>query len=203
SAKETVKVLDPSIAPCYSGGSSNNTYTMYGFRPDVLRLLPSKLDANGVHVLVSNSDLQANGQALSKVELPDAGSGNQVPTTAGASLLIVYRDPVSPLTSISVYDGIGVQSPGTATTHTFAGFLGAPASPTARMTQIVSGGASNSSTRLYFNDMATPLATNPFPFSGPGSDRSWNTVTYDVSAKMNLKAESAEYGETVTRRGEG
>src|SRR4030095_2221297 len=52
----------------------------------------------------------------------------------------------------------------------------------------------------YLNDMATPLATNPFPFSGPGSDRSWNTVTYDVSANMNLKADSAEYGETVTTK---
>ena len=31
SAREIAKVLDPSIAPCYSGGSSNNVCTMYAF----------------------------------------------------------------------------------------------------------------------------------------------------------------------------
>ena len=203
-AKETVKPLDPSIAPCYSGGSSNTTYTMYGFRADVLRLLPSKLDENGIRVLVNNDDLLANGQPLTTVRMPDAGSGNQSPTTAGVSLFVVYRDRVSPLTSISVYDGVAVQTPGAATEHTFAGFLGAPANANARMTQIVSAGANNSSERLYFNN--TLLAANPFAGGGPASDRSWTTATYDVGASrvggslMGGKTDSAEYGEMVTTK---
>lgn len=200
SAKETVKVLDPSIAPCYSGGSSNNSYIMYAFRADVLRLLPSKLDANGVRVLVNDTDLQANGQTLSTVLLPDSGSGNGVPNSAGASLFIVYRDPVSPLTSISVYDGLSVQPPGVTTTHAFAGYLRASANPTARMTQIVSGGANNSSERVFFGDMVNPLATNPFAGGGPSSDRTWSTVTWDVSSRMNLKTDAGTYGDTVTTK---
>ena len=50
-----------------------------------------------------NGKVQANG--VHQVALPDAGSGNQVPSTAGASLLVIYRDPAKPLTSIVIYDG--------------------------------------------------------------------------------------------------
>src|SRR5262249_58942519 len=60
---------------------------------DVFRFLP--IDANG--------KVQANG--VHQVTLPDAGTGNQVPSSAGASLVVIYRDPAKPLTSIVIYDG--------------------------------------------------------------------------------------------------
>jgi hypothetical protein len=86
----------------------------------------------------------------------------------------------------------------------FAGFLGAPADATARMTQIVSGGANNSSERLYFNN--TLLAANPFAGGSPSSDRSWTTATYDVGSTrvggslMGAKTDSTVYGEMVTTK---
>jgi hypothetical protein len=199
-AKESSKVLNASAAPCWSGGTSNATYTMYGFRADVLRMLPSMSDATGIHVLVNNSDLQANGQALSTITLPDSGAGNHIPLTPGATLFVVYRDRVSPLTSISVYDNdLLIQAPGATTTETFTGFLGAPANPTARVTHVVSSGSNNSTERVFFN--GTQL-TNPFnPFSlqgGSSSERGWNTVTYDVGNLMGAKVDSPDYGERVT-----
>ena len=46
-AKASSLPLVPSTAPCWSGGSSNASYTMTMFRADVLRLLPVQQDASG------------------------------------------------------------------------------------------------------------------------------------------------------------
>jgi hypothetical protein len=204
-AKASTKPLTPSTAPCWSGGSSNASYSMTMFRADVLRLLPNQNDGLGNpngRLLVNDADLLANGKTLNTVTLPDSGTGNQVPSTAGATLVVVYRDSTRPLTSISVYDGIAVQAPGTVTRQTIAGFLQAAPVSTAfppRMTQIVGSGANNSTERLYFNE--TLIATNPFVASAsPSSDRAWSARTYDVSSLMGAKTNSTTYGEQVTTR---
>ncbi len=199
-AKASSAPLAPSTAPCWSGGSSKSTYTMTMFRADVLRLLPIQNDASGQptgKVLVNDADLLSNGQALTTVTLPDAGTGNRVPSTAGATLFVVYRDPAHPLTSISVYDGIAIQAPRAVTTQTIRGFLQAAASPTARMTQIVGSGAKNATDRLFFN--GSLLATDAFmATASPSSDRAWSSPTFDVTPQMGLRTDSATYGEQVT-----
>ena len=98
------------------------------FRADVLRLLPLQLGADGQpngRRLVNDADLLANGFALNTVTLPE-GSGNQVPSSAGATLLVVYRDATQPLTKISLYDGICVQEPGATMNQTIRGFSSRP-----------------------------------------------------------------------------
>ena len=42
------------------------------------------------------------------VTLPESGTGNVAPQSAGASLVVVYRDPSEPLRKILFYDGIAV-----------------------------------------------------------------------------------------------
>src|SRR5262249_27630471 len=115
---------------------------------------PMELDAQGRptgRILVSDADLQSQGQPLTTVALPEAGTGNQIPSSAGASLLVVYRTPDDPLRSIDLYDGIAIQAPDTTTTHIIRGFLQAADNATGKLTHIGGSGAKNPTDRIFFN----------------------------------------------------
>ena len=61
------------------------------------------------------------------------GNNNKSPSSAGATLFVVYRDPTQPLTSIVVYDGIVMQPKNTAMTQTIRGFLQSSTTHSAKM----------------------------------------------------------------------
>src|SRR5688572_10434979 len=196
--------LSGATAPCLSsGGGADGTYTMTMYRADVLRLLPLQLDEQGNPTgkrLVNNSDLLANQLPLHTVTLPEAGSGNQVPQSAGASLLIVYRDPAQPLTKVVVYDGIYVEAPGAGMAQAIGGFLQSSLVKSARLTHIVGSGAPNASEQLRFTGAGSPvlLATNPFAAaSHSSSDRGWSNPTFDVSPQMPGTDTGDGFGEQV------
>src|SRR5262245_2808843 len=97
----TAELLNPAgTAPCWSNGGAagapDGAHRMLSYRADVLRFLPRAL-INGNPVgkpLVNDEDLVANMYAPGHtVRLPDAGSGNQVPVTNGATLVVIYRNP--------------------------------------------------------------------------------------------------------------
>jgi hypothetical protein len=119
--------LNPTTAPCWAKQAGGNT-VLTTWRVDVLRFLPIGTNANAPNYrkrLVNNADLTAQGFTPTghKVSLPDAGTGNQLPESAGASLVVVYRDPVSPLTGIVLYEGFHFK-PATATMEqTLRGFF--------------------------------------------------------------------------------
>ena len=192
--------LNPTTAPCWSsGGGSGATYRMTMYRADVLRLLPEQVDASGNPTgkrLVNDTDLQSHGFAPHSVTLPER-NGNQVPSSAGATLFVVYRDPTQPLTSITVFDGISVQAPGATTTQPLRGFLQSSTTHVAKMTQVVGSGAGNSTDRLRFK--GSLIATDPFQASAtPSSDRGWSTRTFDVTSLMPGTDLNDGYGEQVT-----
>jgi hypothetical protein len=184
-----VRLTGP-YSPCWSNGGDNLTM----LRADVRRLLPPQLDAQGKPTgkrVVNHADLQRYQQQfpdddwLLTVTLPEAGTGNQLPQSAGASLLIVYRNPEPPsndppqsLRSIVVYDGIHLQAPGEATVHTIRGFVQSAGSQ-AKLTQIAGSGAPNGTDRVWFksgNDF-TLLGTDQFVrASGGSSDRAWSNL---------------------------
>jgi hypothetical protein len=205
-------MLTPATSPCFSsGGGSGAVYTMTMFTADVLHLLPVQLDVNGKRVgrhLVNDADLAKYGFPLSTVSLPAAGTGNQVPQAAGASLFVIYRDPTQPLTSISVYEGLYIQNPGATMQQTIRGFLQSSTSKDARMTQLVGSGAPNSTDRVWFNNGRTAptlLATDAFAGTNPAnSKRHWSNPTFVIpsnSTQSSLMPGSFfndGYGETVT-----
>ena len=96
----------PSLgAACFGSGS----LSMNMFRADVLRFLPVKVDSAGKPTgkrLVNDADLTAQGLDPHTVKLP-VRDGNGVPESAGASLVVVYRDqnPNAPLKKVLIYDG--------------------------------------------------------------------------------------------------
>ena len=108
-------------SPCFSSG--NKPLTMWALKADVLRLLPMQTDLNG-----PTGKRLANGAHT--VRLPDASNGNQVPESAGAVLLVVYRNPeanlsLNPLRRIVVYDGLKRKADLVTTmTQTLQGFYG-------------------------------------------------------------------------------
>jgi leucine proline-enriched proteoglycan (leprecan) len=203
--------LEQAFSPCWTqgGGGANLSLTMY--RADVLQLLPPEFDANGI----STGRRLANGSHT--VKLPEAGTGNQTPQSAGASLLVVYRSPSASaaLTRVVVYDGLYVQIQGTAFEHTIRGFFDAANSnPVISMTHIVGSGADNNNDRVYFNSSNTPVTpngqTSPLNVfkrtSGGTSDRGWSNPTFEgLSFPQNGQTSQnsqndSTYGEWVTTR---
>jgi hypothetical protein len=187
------------FAPCWSHSGN----TLYSMRADVLSLLPPQLDENGNPTgrrLVNDQDLVAAGQAYHTVTLPERGTGNQTPQSAGASLFIVYRDTATgaPLKRVVVYDGVHVQQKGETTRQKIRGFLQSSGN-TGKVTQILSRGAANPTDQVTFAGAgANTVATNLFAGSlSPDSDRSWLTATTNVSASMP-GAGAGEYGEQLT-----
>jgi hypothetical protein len=201
----------------------NNTSTCWGsangagsqltmFRADVMRLLPKLFDANGDwtgRYLVNDSDLtvnkDANGQIYSPhtVTLPET-SGNHAVQSAGATLVVIYRNPAEPLTKVVLYDGAYAQAQGNAMAQTLRAFY-QHAGSTGKMTPIVGSGGPNNKTELFFNGSLVTL--NPFPSTSPSSDRSWNFPTLSPLPMGNLSGPPAlpngpgfydGYGETAT-----
>ena len=203
---------DPTTAPCWSsGGGSNAQYKLTTHRADVRRLLPVQLDAQGNKTgkrLVNDADLVAAGGAAAgfgphTVTLPEAGTGNQLPSSAGASLLVIYRDVredvssapgVQPpaLTSILLYDGLHLQLQGASTKQTIRGFMQSAATHNAKLSIIAGHGAKNPTERLWFgktnsvdpsnllnSNPANLVASNPFfSASTAASDRGFSFRTW-------------------------
>jgi hypothetical protein len=196
--------LQGTTASCWSSGSP---LTMVEFRADVLRFLPIRMDKDGKATgkrLVHDADLTAHGQALHEVMLP-MRSGNQVPESAGASLVIVYRDPVEPLRKIVFYDGIQIQgSINESLTQTIQGFYQSTGAD-ARVTHLIGSGQPNNNELVFF-DVGTAATTNtpisPIDpvFGGSSSQRAWSTLTYPVGQHMApiSAAGLTGFGETVT-----
>src|SRR4030095_1526769 len=125
-----------------------------------------------------------DGSWLFNVTLPERGTGNQLPQSAGASLLLVWRDPSQPLRTIVVNAVVQLQAPGETTTFTIPGFLQSSVGD-AQITHIVGSGSPNDTDRIWFNNSATPIGTDKFVrTSGGQSDRAWSNPTMNVSSLM-------------------
>ena len=186
-------------AACFSDGVP---LTITEFRVDVLRWLPIRLDKDNKPTgkrLVNDADLLAHGQALHQVKLPNR-SGNSVPQSAGASLVLVYRDSTKPLTKVVLYDGIHIQSSlNEVTTQTLQGFYKSSTEKSAQITHIIGSGQPNKNERIFFDDGAITQVSLPDPIAGgSASQRGWSTLTYNVSNLMNPGNNSTGgYGETA------
>src|SRR5262249_54453696 len=156
-------------------GGSGGAHRTHTFRADVFQFLP--IDANG--------KVQANGAHA--ITLPDAGTGNQVPSSAGASLVVIYRDPSKPLTSIVIYDGsYSMDNSTQRMDQRIRGFYQASTgAPAAKLTHIVGDGSPNKTERLLFatgvtapNIAANFVQDNPFQgLASPSADPAWDNPT--------------------------
>jgi VCBS repeat-containing protein len=201
--KKSSQPLTGSAASCWSSGVP---LTLTMFRADVLRWLPIRLDKDNKPTgkrLVNDADLLAHGLPLHQVKLP-VRNGNQVPESAGASLVVVYRDPSQPLRKIVFYDGVHIQSSlSEVTTQSLQGFYkSSSATKSAQITHIIGSGQPNKNERVFFDDGSNTQISPPDPITGgSSSQRGWSTLTYDVSALMNPGNNVAGgYGETATTR---
>jgi Big-like domain-containing protein len=201
--QDTPKPLG-SGAPCWSSG---DPLSMHHFRADVLRLLPMQVDKDNKPTgkrLVNDADLALNQLPAHTVTLP-VRAGNQIPESAGASLVVIYREdpdpgipPTEPLRRIVIYDGVHVQgSIDEVTTLNVQGFYKRSSSPSAKLAYIGASGQPNPNERILFNNQFLPLSTDAFNV-GSSSQRGWANPSYDVSSYMNLATNSTTYGETVT-----
>ena len=173
------QALDQETSPCWTGGP-NDVFSISAFRFDVLRFLhvpPTSI--NDGRRIVNDSDYAAaalldDTVVPLTVRFPES-NGNHVPSVAGTSLLVIYkdRDPAKPLKAITVYNGSGLQRKNAAThvidtlTQRLKGFYQLTASPDARTTLMAGSGSLNSTERLFFGEdyasLTNPIATNVFP----------------------------------------
>jgi hypothetical protein len=196
--KKSSRPLTGSSTSCWSSGTP---LTVTHFRADVLRLLPIRLDKDDLPTgkrIVNSAELTAHGQMPHTVTLP-ARNGNQVPESAGASLVIVYRDPAEPLRKVVFYDGMYLQpSVNDTMTQALQGFYRSSPIKSAKITHITASGQPNPHDRVFFNDSSDVLvATDAFQ-SGSSSQRAWNSPTYNVSNLMTPGNKAGSFGETAT-----
>lgn len=187
-------------SPCWSNGggtgSANGSRAIYVYRADVLPLFPR------VRPTSTDQPVQVSVAGTHEVRLPDAGNSNQLPSTLGAGLVIVYRQvgyddagrPRQPLRAIVVYDGGYTMDNRTrGLTVTLEGFYEASrTAPGAKLTSIVANGQPNFSERVLVqstNDArdARLVATNPFGGAAGAATASANG--YDVVTFPNLPLE--------------
>ena len=202
--------LTATFSPCWSGGGGTGN-KMRTYRADVRRLLPYVKDPNtGLPIgkaIVNNQSFQ--------VQLPDNGTGNQTPQTAGATLLVIYRRPTETLKAIVLYDGLQIKKDGptstTTTTQTLRGFYESSATPGTKLSLLVGSGAKNNTDQVLIGNGTEidPNATNPFflrtTTNSPGSDRAWDGLTFprpntpDLPIDMS-NLEWTPYGQQVKVR---
>ncbi len=199
----TAVELNPDgTAPCWSSGGgaggASGAHRMKAYRADVLQFLGQKTDGNGQPIgkrLVNDADLAAAGLPPNIVQLPDAGRGNVVPSTAGASLLVIYRDPSAPLRGIVIYNGgYTMDNSSQAFNLNVQGFFQASTiNPQARMSQIVGDGQPNFGEQVTVNGAV--VATNPFSGAdGPVGDPAWDTWTLPTPLPIGGDAASVTIG---------
>ena len=165
-------------AACWSNGGgtgqNNGSRATWSYRADVLRFFPR------IRPATADSAVQVQVNGSHKVTLPDMGNSNQLPSTLGAGLVIVYRvsgyDPRTgyttarmPLRSIVLFDGgITVDNHSSSFQVGLEGFFEADrSSPRARLTLLAADGQSNKSERVQIRSTASSsdnklVATNPF-----------------------------------------
>src|SRR5262249_25898725 len=124
---------------------------------------------------------------------PDSGVGagvssatkNQAILLQGASLVVVYRDPSAPLTSIVLYDGgYTMNSAASPLSQTIRGFYQASnTSPVARMTHIVGDGDASFKERLTVNGAVPAGVSDTNPFLG-AQGNAWDNLTFPVGSLL-------------------
>jgi VCBS repeat-containing protein len=177
-------------ATCWgAAGTSMAVVTM--FRADVLPLLPKRLDANNQWT----GKYYANGSHT--VSLPETG-GNRAVQSAGATLVLVYRNPAQPLRKIVIFDGAYPQldASGIALSQNLRGYYESASAKSAKLTHIVGSGGNNQTESVWFGSKQVSTG-DPFLQTSPSSDRSWANPTYDVSQSMPGTDYHDGYGETV------
>ena len=150
---------------------------------DVLRFLPLGTvvgQPNYGKRLVNDTDLANHGKAPHSVSLPDSGTGNQLPETAGAGIVAVYRHPDSPLTGIVLWEGFRFKPAAATMSQTLYGYYQRADGAVGKLTQFVSSGQPNPSEQFKFNNAGLttqtyPQLSNPFN-SSPSSQRGFRAL---------------------------
>ncbi|MGH9411254.1 MAG: Ig-like domain-containing protein [Vicinamibacterales bacterium] len=176
-------------ATCWGAAGSRGA-VVAEFRADVLYLLPKRFDATNTWT----GKYLVNGTHT--VTLPDK-NGNKATQSAGATLVIVYRDPSQPLRKIVIYDGAAAPTEGVTLTQRLRAFYKSAAAKSAKLTYVVGTGGNNHSEQVLFNGSVVSTG-DPFPQTSPSSDRSWANPTYTVSSLMPGTDSHDGFGETAT-----
>jgi hypothetical protein len=203
-SKIAVLISPSGSAPCWSSGgatgSSNGSKATWSYRADVMPYFPRTRPAD------PSQPVQVDVTGAHQVTLPDMGNSNQLPSTLGAGLVIVYRrvgydpasgysKPLAPLRSIVLFDGgFTLNQQNKLLQVTLEGFYEASrTAPNAHLSQLVADGQSNKTERVQITSTAS-AADNKLvgiaPFhSGTG---------YDVVTFNNLPLEAGAMKATVS-----
>ena len=157
-------------SPCWSGTTDNYSYV-----------------ANVTSLVSGNGDYSLTGFASGQTDGADPfDSGSIAPDAEGASLVVIYANSASPLTTIQLLGGSTETDSGNLLTQTLNGFT-ATSSPSASTTFIVADGQGIGSDG-GFN--STQLV-NPFLGSAPqavpnySEGNLWDNLTFDVSSDVS------------------
>jgi hypothetical protein len=157
-------------SPCWPEATDNYSYVAN---------VTSLVSGNGDYDLAGFASGVTNGEDPWEV-------GTPAPDAEGASLVVIYANSTSPLTTIQLLGGSTETDSGNLLTQTLTGFT-ATSSPSASTTFIVADGQGIGSDGGF--DAATLV--NPFLGSAPqavpnySEGNLWDNLTFDVSSYVN------------------
>ena len=168
--------------PCW--GSNGN----YGYVADVTSLV----SGNGDYDLTDFSSGATNGEDPWNV-------GSPFPELEGASLIVIYENSSSPLTSVQLLGGV-TETDGALLTQTLSGFQ-VSSSPTASTTYIVADGQGAGSEGTFDGTtlVSNFLGSAPQAVPNYSEGNLWDNLTFNVSSMVN----PGDTSETAQVEGDG
>jgi hypothetical protein len=187
--------LTSNPATCWGAAGTSGAWVA-DYRADVLSLLSKRNDPvppqgtgkwTGKYIV--------NGQYA--VSLPEI-SGNKSVQSAGATLVIIYRDPASQpaLRKVLIYDGAYPQPEGTTMLEMLRGIYKSDPTQFVHLAVLAGTGGNNQTESISFN--GTVVSTSdPFPQTSPSSDRSWAAAEYVLTSPTLMPGtDGGGFGET-------
>lgn len=162
--------------PCWSGTAANYAY-----------------EANITSLVSGNGDYAISGFDSGTTDGQDPWTVGSPPSDAeGASLIVFYQNPSSPLTTLQLYDGSTEVDPNTGGSlfQTLSGF-NAGTDPLASTTFIVADGQGEDSNggSASFDGTTLPnsafLGSDPLAVPSYSDGNLWDTETFDVSTMVS------------------
>jgi hypothetical protein len=170
STKITGTPIGHGESPCWSEATDNYSYVAN---------VTSLVSGNGHYDLTGFASGVTNGEDPWNV-------GSPAPDDEGASLVVIYANPTSPLTTIQLLGGSTETDSGNLLTQTLTGFT-ATSSPSASTTFIVADGQGLGSEGGFdATNLVNPfLGTAPQAVPNYSEGNLWDNLTFDVSSDVS------------------
>jgi hypothetical protein len=174
-------------SPCWPSAEEDSSYSNFAYEANVTSLVKG----NGSYDLSGFASGATNGEDPWEV-------GSPFPELDGGSLVVIYKNPSSPSTTVQLYGGASETDSGTLLQQSLSGFT-ASSSPSAQTTFIVGDGQALGSSGAFNGTtlVSNFLGADPQAVPKYSQGNLWDTDSFNVGSLVN----PGDTSETATVEG--